>query len=225
MHDALDQSFLCESVPPEMMDRLWAAGWRHFGETFFRYSHSSLESEVKTITPLRVDLEKFMLSKSQRRVLKKNADLRCLFTPATLCDEARAMFDRHKRRFTENIPEALETFLSSDPGSIPCPALACQVYLGGALVALSYLDLGETSTSAVYGMFEPEHAERSLGTYTMLREIQHSQERGSRYYYPGYATLEPSAYDYKKKLKGLETLDWQHGLWDDSPKTITSEIP
>ena len=223
--DALNQSFLCDSVPPEMMDRLWEVGWRHFGETFFRYSVSIDEHGVKTITPLRVDLEKFSLSKSQRRVLRRNADLCCEFQPASLSPKARAMFQRHKERFSENVPDDLDTFLSASPARLPCPAEECRVYLGEELVALSFLDLGQTSTSAVYGMFEPAHSERSLGIFTMLKEIEYTQSRGSRYYYPGYATLEPSAYDYKKQLQGLEVLDWQTGLWDDYIRKINPDTP
>lgn len=214
MSAVLNQCFECHSVPPEMMDRLWEAGWRHFGESFFRYSLNVNDDGVQTITPLRVDLEKFTLSRSQRRVLTKNADLRCEFTPARLSDEALAMFQRHKERFTENVPDDLDTFLSSDPATVPCPCVECRVHLGDELIALSYLDLGEGSTSAVYGMFEPAHSRRSLGIYTLLREIEFTQARGCRYYYPGYATREPSAYDYKKQLRGLEMLDWESGLWD-----------
>lgn len=214
MSAVLNQCFECHSVPPEMMDRLWEAGWRHFGESFFRYSLNVNDNGVQTITPLRVDLAKFSLSRSQRRVLTRNADLRCEFTPARLSDEARAMFQRHKARFTENVPDDLDTFLSSEPATVPCPCVECRVHLGDELIALSYLDLGEGSTSAVYGMFEPAHSRRSLGIYTLLREIEFTQSRGCRYYYPGYATREPSAYDYKKQLRGLEMLDWESGLWD-----------
>jgi arginine-tRNA-protein transferase len=59
----------------------------------------------------------------------------------------------------------------------------------------------------------------------MLKEIEHTQLRGSRYYYPGYATQEPSAYDYKKQLRGLEVLDWQTGLWDDCARKINPNTP
>lgn len=215
MLPVLNQTFVCPSVPPDVMDKLWAAGWRHFGDSFFRYSLNVNDDGVQTITPLRVDLEKFTLSKSQRRVLKKNTDLHCEFVPASLSEEACAMFQRHKTRFNDNVPDDLDTFLSSDPATVPCPAVECRVSWEGSLIALSYLDLGQDSTSAVYGMFEPAHSPRSLGIYTMLREIEFTQARGGRYYYPGYATREASAYDYKKQLRGLEVLDWESGLWDD----------
>ncbi len=213
MSPILDQAFRCSSVPPEIMDQLWAAGWRHFGESFFRYNVSIDESGVKTITPLRLDLDSFLPSKSQRRVLRRNADLRCEFHPAQLSDEARAMFQRHKARFQDNVPDDLDTFLSADPATVPNTCFECRVYEGDSLLALSYLDIGATATSAVYGMFEPAHASRSLGIYTMLREIEHSRSLGCRYYYPGYATLEPSAYDYKKQFSALETLSWETGAW------------
>jgi arginine-tRNA-protein transferase len=51
----------------------------------------------------------------------------------------------------------------------------------------------------------------------MLLEMEHSRALGCRYYYPGYATREPSAYDYKKQLRGLEVLDWRSGEWAAMP--------
>ncbi len=213
MPPLLDQVFECAEVPPEVMDQLWAAGWRHFGATFFRYNISVDAAGIKRITPLRLDLEKVHLTKSQRRVLRRNADLRHVFEPAQITDEAQTMFQRHKARFKENVPDDLTTFLSHDPAHVPGTCLECRVYEGDTLLAISYLDVGATSTSAVYGMFEPEHSWRSLGIYTMLLEIEHSRKLGCRSYYPGYATREPSAYDYKKQLRGLEVLDWDSGEW------------
>lgn len=213
MSALLDQVFECSEVSPDIMDQLWAAGWRHFGAMFFRYNLSADAKGLKLITPLRLDLEKFQLSKSQRRVLRRNEDLRCEFQPAQITDEARAMFHRHKARFKENVPDDLSTFLSHDPAHVPGTCMECRVLEGDSLLALSYLDIGASATSAVYGMFEPEHAWRSLGIHTMLLEIEHSRKLGCRYYYPGYATREPSAYDYKKQLRGLEVLDWGTGEW------------
>jgi leucyl-tRNA---protein transferase len=229
MESILNQTFLCSAVPAEMMDRLWTSGWRHFGESFFRYNISIDEDGVRQIIPLRLDLEKNLLSKSQRRVLRRNVDLRWDFVPAQLTEDARAMFQRHKARFKDNVPDDLDSFLSSEPATVPSECLQCRVFEGDCLIALSYLDVGESATSAVYGMFEPEHSWRSLGIFTMLLEIEFSRSRGCRYYYPGYATHEPSAYDYKKQLRGLEVLDWKTGKWDalphDEPAIQASFIP
>lgn len=209
----LNQAFQCDAVPPEVMDQLWAAGWRHFGEIFFRYSEMDDAEGLRHITPLRMDLAKFAPSKSQRRVLRKNADLHTEFVPATLSEEAQAMFARHKARFESNIPESLGTFLSPQPATVPCECLECRVWSGDVLVAVSFLDIGFQSTSSVYGIFEPDYSSRSLGIFTMLKEIEFSQAKGCQFYYPGYATEEPSAYDYKKLFSALQLLDWPSGDW------------
>ena len=74
---------------------------------------------------------------------------------------------------------------------------------------MRHLDVGQTATSAVYAMFDPAHSRRSLGIFTMLEAIRYSRERGRRHYYPGYACVEPSVYDYKKNFAGLEHYDWR----------------
>jgi arginine-tRNA-protein transferase len=196
------------------MDRLWAAGWRHFGRYFFRYSSQPDEhGATQTITPLRIDLASCSFTKSQRRVLSKNTDLRHEIVPAVLDDDLRAMFQRHKERFTHNVPDSLETFLGPDPATGPCECRMVRVFESDRLIAASFFDMGLTAASSVYGIFEPTESKRSLGIFTQLLEIQHCRDAGLRWLYPGYATHEPSAYDYKKQFRGTEWLDWSKGEW------------
>ncbi|HNM06329.1 MAG TPA: hypothetical protein PKK05_25645, partial [Leptospiraceae bacterium] len=61
-------------------------------------------------------------------------------------------------------------------------------------------------------------SKRSLGIYTMLLEIEYSIQMKKDYYYPGYAYVETSFYDYKKNFNGLEYLDWNKG-WKPFIKT------
>lgn len=213
MTPALDDAFICDSVPAEILDKVWAAGWRHFGRYFFRYSHQQANDGVQTITPLRIDLASCTFTKSQRRVLHKNADLRHEVGPARIDDELRGMFERHKRRFTHNVPDALETFLGDDPAHGPCECRLLRVFAGERLMAASFFDVGQEAASSVYGLFEPEFAKRSPGILTLLLEIEHARALGLRWLYPGYATHEPSAYDYKKQFRGTEALDWQKFEW------------
>jgi leucyl-tRNA---protein transferase len=214
MTPELNDAFICDSVPPEVMDQVWAAGWRHFGRYFFRYStQPAPEGGLQTITPLRITLASCTFSKSQRRVLSKNADLRAEIAPAFIDPDLRALFQRHKQRFTHNIPDTLETFLGPDPARGPCQCRMVRVFDGLRLIAASFFDVGEQAASSIYALFEPECARRSLGIYTFLLEIQHCQAAGLRWLYPGYATREPSVYDYKKQFRGMEYLEWGKGEW------------
>lgn len=206
-----DQYFYLISATPEQMDMLWAEGWRHFGVFFFRYARSHHGGGRFHVLPLRVDLERFALSRSQKRVLARNRDMKVVIRDACIDAEKERMFHEHKQRFRENVPGSLHDFLSPAPATVPCTNHEICVYADGRLVAVSFLDIGRSSTSAVYAMFDTAESKRSLGIFTMLVAIDYSRQLGCRYYYPGYAYREPSFYDYKKNFAGLEYLDWQKG--------------
>jgi arginine-tRNA-protein transferase len=157
-------------------------------------------------------LGQFRPSKSQRRVLRRNADLTWRIQPTIIDDELKRLFAVHKQRFKENVPASLEEVLGAEPADGPCENVTLQVRAGYRLVAASFLDLGRKAASSVYGMFAPSESRRSLGICTMLWEIAVARDRRYRYYYPGYACHEPSLYDYKKQFGGLEWFDWQ-GKW------------
>ena len=207
-----DEYFLCWSAGPQVMDGLWADGWRHFGPLFFRYRRWRHAGRSLNITPLRLDLSRFAPTRSQRRVLARNLDLRVEVRPTALDAETEEMFEAHRGRFRSDVPDSLHDFLSHAPADVPCRNETIRVYAGGRLVAAHFLDLGLRATSSVYSMFAPEESRRSLGVYTILLAVEHSRRLGCAHYYPGYACREPSPYDYKKNFAGLEEFDWR-GRW------------
>jgi len=206
-----DQQFLCLEASPEEMDRFWAEGWRHFGIFFFRYRSAVHGNKLFSVLPLRLDIPRFVQTRSLKRVLAANRDIATSIRPSSVNKAKQALFLKHRRRFKENVPTSLDNFLSPVPDSVPCRNLELCVYLGKRLLGVTFLDLGKTATSAVYAIFEPAEAKRSLGILMMLHSIQFSREQGYRYYYPGYAYHEPFLYDYKKRFVGLEYLDWKTG--------------
>jgi len=213
-----DEHFLCLRASPGKMDQIWAEGWRHFGIIFVRYWHSVHGGKRYTVLPLRVDLERFTLSRSQKRVLAKNQDAKIILRPSVIDDEKEALFEKHRVRFDDNVPDSLFNFLSPNPAAVPCVNLELCIYLGERLVGVTFLDIGETAISAVYAIFDPAESKRSLGILMMLRSIEFSRQQSRRYYYPGYAYREPFTYDYKKRFTGLEYLDWDTGWkpYDDA---------
>ena len=207
----INESGRLDHAPPALMDDLWARGWRHFGSDFFRYSITQGEDgAVQVIQPLRLPLAEFQPSKNQRRVLRKNEDVELRTVPAVVDAEREEIFLRHRERFTSNIPDSLRTFMPSEqPHAQPCECVSVEARAAGRLIAVSYLDVGAAAVSSVYAMFQPDAAWRSLGTLTMLEEIRWATAQGKRWLYPGYATAQPSHYDYKKSFRPLECFDWQ----------------
>ena len=209
---AIDEAFISEYVTPDGFDKLLAAGWRHFGVEFYRYAWGSWKGDWYHVLPLRVRAEDFVLSKSHRRNLKRNSDLSVTIRPSVITDEIDDLFHRHALRFDHSRPQQLTNIISSSPASVPVESVCVEVRDGGRLVAASFLDLGETSSSSIYGMFDPELTSRGLGIFTMLKEIEYTRDTGRAYYYPGYAYQEPSFYDYKKQFSAMEKFDWK-GNW------------
>ena len=208
MQPLKDEHFVSWEQSPGQMDTLWANGWRHFGPIFYRYRQCLTPAGLRNVQPLRVDADRFALSASQRRVLRKNEDLEIRVRTAELLEDRRQLFDLHKLRFADNVPNSLEDFLGPAPHAGPCQTLELGAFLGDRLLAASYLDVGATGVSSIYAFFDPDEARRSLGTATLIWEILLARRTGRRWHYPGYAYVEPSGYDYKKRFGPMECYDW-----------------
>ncbi len=220
----LEDTFISWSIAPSRMDELWSAGWWYLGPIFFRRAFIEWGGRLAPLQHLRVDLARSQFSESQRKVLRRNRDLRVVFQTPVIDDERRELFDRHKERFIEGIPRGLEDFLGPMPATNPVPTREVAVYDGERLIAMSYLAVGHGSVASLYCSFEPSEKRRSLGIFTLLCELEWAKRQGCRYHYPGYALLEPSPMDYKKTLEGLEVYDWGRA-WKHFPRVTKRPAP
>jgi arginine-tRNA-protein transferase len=206
----IEESFKSESMTHVQLDACLQEGWVRFGIDFKRHSFYHADHSVWTVQPLRVPLSEFRLSKSQRRILRRNADLQVRIGPAKLDETRRQLFNNHKRRFTDPNPDSLEGFIGTSPARCPCETVEIAVYEKEYhLIAASYLDIGRQSASSIHASYDLACGRRRLGICTMLWEIDYARERGCAYYYPGFAFHEPSCMDYKKQFPAMEWYDWQ----------------
>ncbi|MEP6945319.1 MAG: arginine-tRNA-protein transferase [Acidobacteriota bacterium] len=212
--EIINEEFTASAITQSQLDRLLADGWRHFGPHFFRYNFGVYENELRRVIPLRIRVEDFAPSKSQRRAIRRNADLETIVQPILLTEETHQLFGRHKARFTSGVPDSLYDFLPRGPSESPTTILEVSVSKSERLVAASYFDVGETSISSIYGIFDPKETARSLGIFTMLVEIKFAREQGHTLYYHGYAYEGQSYYDYKKRFGAMERFDWA-GNWSE----------
>ena len=208
----IHEEFKAARVTHGQLDTLLANGWRHFGTYFFRYNLGFVGEDIRLITPLRIRLSEFSISKSQRRVLRENADLHIRVEPLQIDYAAEELFHRHKQRFDHHTPDSIFEFLAGTAETSPCETKQIRVFEGDDPIAVSYFDIGGRSCSGVYAIFEPAHSNRRLGIFTMLKEIEYAIETGKEFYYQGYAYQGESFYDYKKRFRGTEFFDWK-GNW------------
>jgi leucyl-tRNA---protein transferase len=198
-------------MPPEDYDYFLEHGWRHYAGHFCRYNFGDHDGRVYRVLPLRVKLDEFALSKSQRRIMRRNADVESTIGYRHIDDTINELFDAHKRRFTFRAPESIYEHVSWQ-GIVPTYTWQLTMRVGGVVKAASFFDCGDRSVSSIYTCFDPAETKRSLGILAILKTIEWGRRLGKAYYYPGYAYEEKSFYDYKKRIGSLEVYDWR-GSW------------
>jgi arginine-tRNA-protein transferase len=62
-------------------------------------------------------------------------------------------------------------------------------------------------------MYDPNEKKRSLGTYSLISEIEHGLAQHKKHHYPGHAYYQNSMYDYKKLFNNMECFDWDISDW------------
>ena len=195
-------------------------GWDRVGYYFFRRRNDYFEGFNSNLELIRLKLElmplrfriddTFSFTKSQRINQKRNKDLRRIYNIATINEEKIALFDAwYIARFGQT--SVIEQWLSGI--NLPFPSMECCVYDKDKLVACSYFDTTPNAGYSTLAFHEPNEAKRSLGTFTMISEIEFALKNKKPFHYPGHAHRENTMYDYKKKFNNAERFDWDTLNW------------
>jgi arginyl-tRNA--protein-N-Asp/Glu arginylyltransferase len=204
-----------EVLTPEVFDRYLEKGWRILGYSILRHSAVLYQDEVVLTIPLRIRLDGFTFSKSQRKLLTANKmRFRTLLKPITITAEKNEIFLRHCMRFRSgNHYHHVNTFITEESWRLPVEGLEIEVYDEDQLIACSFFHLGEKSFCGTYCFFEPEYQKFSLGNYTLLLELEIAMQMGKEFYYSGYIHHKPSQFDYKLNFNNLEKYSWIRSEW------------
>lgn len=201
-------------LTPRQLDVLLEEGDQRVGGTVFR-------TECPFCTacePVRIDIAGFSPSRSQRRVLRRNADLVVEHGAPSLSRRRVALWNRHRRvrglmtEHSRRDPVGYQEWLVDTCA----PTTEVRYLLDGRLVAVSLLDLGETSANSAYHYFDPTHGDRSLGVFSVLHEIEHCRALGMRWYYLGLWVEDCGALKYKSGYHPHERLI--RGRWVPQPR-------
>ena len=165
--------------------------------------------------PIRVPVDRFQPSKSQRRCLRRNADVLLTTGPTTPTQEKLELHNRFVRaRFADAADkgfDSLESYAEVFGGS-PVTTWEMRFTVEGKLVGLGIVDALPEVLSSVYFFFDPEHSRRSLGTYSALMEIELARETGRRWLYLGYYVHGCREMIYKARFRPCELLG-ADGVW------------
>jgi arginine-tRNA-protein transferase len=182
-----------------------AMGFRRSGSHVYRPHCAACQA----CTPVRIPVERFRPSRSQRRCLERNADLRVLARPASRNEVCFALYKRYVG--TRHAGGGMDDPSHADfDGFLSCawsPTIFLEFFEGERLVGVAVTDVLPDALSAVYTFFDPEAAARSLGTFAILTQIEHARTLGLPHVYLGFWLDGHPKMDYKKNFRPLERLD------------------
>ena len=198
-----------QAMSPQLYSQLVEIGFRRSGEYVYRPRCRSCQA----CRPARVACGSFRASRSQRRTWRRNQDLKVNSIPAAFTDEHFALYRRYISArhaggdMDVSSPEQCRDFLLSSWADTWC----YEFRLGHRLLAVGVIDRLARGLSAVYTFFDPDYAERGLGTFAVLWEIADAQKSGLTWLYLGYWIEECPKMSYKNQFTPLEI--YRDGQW------------
>ena len=197
----------CE-ITPEDYSSLLNQGFRRSGLSIYRpVCHSCHEC-----IPIRVDVQNFSQSKGQRRIWKKNKNVRVEHHPVGFNQGDFDLYRRYQKDWhgVKSIVEECEynDFLIETPVTTEI----LRYYLGEKLIGVGWVDCLPELISSVYFIFDPKFGSMSLGTFSLLYEIEYARFHDINWLYLGYWVECNHKMNYKAKFQPaqiLRGLGWQ----------------
>lgn len=213
MKFGLTQQFSCSYLPEENeqllvfvdehgtqlphYDLLINSGFRRSGEQIYR-PHCPTCQACQSI---RIPVQQFKPSKSQKRILNKNCDLSVLVSHEDN-DAYYPLYETYiNERHTDGsmYPASYQQYLGFIKSQWMQPTFL-EMYLDQDLVGVAVTDELSDAFSALYTFFLPSLANRSIGTYAILKQIELAQDRNKPYLYLGYQVDDCQKMNYKSNF-------------------------
>lgn len=198
------------------IDDYWARAWVINDEGFSRNDSDVYNDREYRVFPTRYRLKDFVFTKSLRRILNKNRDLKTVIREFRPTEGKDDLITHHRQtRFKSESPRhSLRNSYQYLKYSNIDLMETC-VFKDEKLVACSIFFVSERSVVSSIGFWDPSEISRSLGILTVLLEIRYALETGKEFYYLGDFIRQDPNYQYKTRFPALELWDWDNERWAD----------
>lgn len=194
------------ALTPEELDQRLDEGDRRHGPFLYRPSCPG----CRACEAIRIDVNDFTLSGSHRRVLRKGDRALTVELGDPVADDERlALYEKHKRErdLVSGSGEPLD--LKGYEGFLVdrcVRSFELRYRFEDKLVAVAVTDQGADSLSAVYCLWDPSYSHLSVGTYSVLKQIELTRQWGMRHLYLGLFISTNEHMKYKARFTPHERL-------------------
>jgi arginyl-tRNA--protein-N-Asp/Glu arginylyltransferase len=199
---------------PELNDLLTQGGFRRSQNIAYRPACESCRACVS----VRIVADEFLPTRSMRRILALNSDVVSTEYPAEPSSEQYSLFrryldHRHQKGGMSDM-SVLDYAMMVEDTHVNTKIIEYRLKVEGdgiglakgPLISAALTDKMGDGLSMVYSYFDPDVADRSLGTFMILDHIRKVKERGLPHVYLGYWVKGSRKMDYKTKFLPQEHL-------------------
>lgn len=171
-------------------------------------------NDCKSCISSRINIHDFKLSKSNKRILRKNIDSYLIKKKNIDLDRyklfVRYTNTRHSEGQMKNMSfNEFKSFVYDSP-------IESKIFdffsMENKLIGTILLDLVNNGLSAVYSFYDPDFRDNSLGKYMILKTIKEVERLKLNYLYLGFWIKESQKMNYKIDFNNLEL--FKNGKWE-----------
>lgn len=191
--------------PPALVDLLTEAGFRRSQQALYKPACPGCTACV----PVRIVVSDFAPGRTDRKLLKRNADIVAAERSPLATAEQFDLFRRYlAARHDDGGMATMDREAYDDMVESGVHGTMLVEFRDGTgrLVGVSLTDRIATGLSGVYKFFEPGMERRSLGTFIILWHVRRAAELGLPYVYLGYWIRDCRKMAYKARFMPLEAL-------------------
>lgn len=196
-------------VPAPLYTDLNRRGFRRSGNLIYR-PHCA---DCAACIAVRIPVADFIPSRGQKRTWKKNQDLTVRIRPAEFDEEHFKLFLRYQSvRHTGggmDSPDRERYVRFLVGGSVE--TRFCEIRLQEQLLGVAVIDLLSDGISAMYTFYDPDRADRGLGVFSVLWQVEYARSLGLPWVYLGYWIKQSPKMAYKVNYRPLEA--YSDGTW------------
>jgi len=210
-----------ENCTAEEQIQMLERGWRRFGNMHFVPECKNC-NECKTI---RIDIEKFKFSKSQKRVLNKHKNTKVYVQKPTVTHEHIDLFNKYhrfmseKKNWNENNID-IQDYNNSYVNGAHNFGKEILYFHEDELIGVALCDILKDGMSAIYCYYDHDYEHLSVGQFSILAQISIAKQNKIPYLYLGYWIKDHFSMGYKERYKPFEILENRPTLGENTTWSI-----